>query len=56
LFTSISPGEKKPLAPLLVAEAQAGRVTGEHYRGVWTDVGTPERLDSLNDYLSRKES
>lgn len=56
LFAPVSPGEKKPLAPLLVAEARAGRVTGEHYRGLWTDVGTPERLDSLNDYLRRKGS
>ncbi len=56
LFATIMPGERKPLAPLLVAEVQAGRVTGEHYRGVWTDVGTPERLKSLNAYLSRKNS
>ncbi len=56
LFASVSPGEKKPLAPLLVAEMLAGRVTGEHYRGIWTDVGTPERLKALNDYLSRKGS
>jgi len=56
LFASVAPGEKKPLAPLLVAEAQAGRVTGEHYQGFWTDVGTPERLGSLNDYLRRKRS
>jgi MurNAc alpha-1-phosphate uridylyltransferase len=54
LFASVSPGEKKPLAPLLRTEAQAGKVTGEHFRGVWTDVGTPERLNSLNDYLRRK--
>jgi MurNAc alpha-1-phosphate uridylyltransferase len=56
LFAPVMPGEKKPLAPLLVAEVKAGRVTGEHYRGIWTDVGTPERLESLNDYLRRKGS
>ncbi len=32
------------LAPLLRAAMAAGRVTGEHHRGEWTDVGTPERL------------
>lgn len=32
------------LAPLLRAAMRAGAVTGEHHRGVWTDVGTPERL------------
>jgi MurNAc alpha-1-phosphate uridylyltransferase len=28
-----------------------GRVTGEHHRGRWTDVGTPERLADLNREL-----
>jgi MurNAc alpha-1-phosphate uridylyltransferase len=35
------------LAPLLRAAMAAGRVTGEHHRGEWTDVGTPERLAGL---------
>jgi MurNAc alpha-1-phosphate uridylyltransferase len=26
---------------------QASRVTGEHYRGKWLDIGTPERLSAL---------
>lgn len=56
LFASVSPGERKPLAPLLQTEARAGRVTGEHFRGVWSDVGTPERLFSLNEYLRRGKS
>jgi MurNAc alpha-1-phosphate uridylyltransferase len=36
------------LAPLLRAAMRAGAVTGEHFRGTWTDVGTPERLAQLN--------
>ena len=36
------------LAPLLRAAMRAGQVTGEHHRGTWTDVGTPERLAELN--------
>lgn len=36
------------LAPLLRAAMRAGAVTGEHYRGAWTDVGTPERLAALD--------
>jgi len=32
------------LAPLLRAAMRAGTVTGQHHRGAWTDVGTPERL------------
>ena len=32
------------LAPLLRQAADQGRVSGEHFRGPWIDVGTPERL------------
>ena len=47
LFAELPRG-RRPLAPLL-REAVAGRrVTGELHRGVWIDVGTPERLRELN--------
>lgn len=39
---------KAPLAPLLRRAAAAAAVGGQHYRGVWHDVGTPERLLELN--------
>jgi MurNAc alpha-1-phosphate uridylyltransferase len=41
-------GLKLPLAPLLREAMDRGQVTGEVYRGPWTDVGTPERLAELN--------
>jgi MurNAc alpha-1-phosphate uridylyltransferase len=41
-------GQKVALAPLLRAAMDRGEVTAELYRGPWTDVGTPERLASLN--------
>lgn len=41
------------LAPLLHAAVAAGRVTGEHHRGSWTDVGTPQRLAALDESLRR---
>jgi MurNAc alpha-1-phosphate uridylyltransferase len=44
-------GQKVPLAPLLRLAIDAGRVSGEHYRGRWTDVGTPERLRQLDESL-----
>ncbi len=44
--------EPTPLAPLLRGAIHDGAVTGEHYRGVWSDVGTPERLRELNSGLS----
>lgn len=40
------------LAPLLRAAMGRDAVTGEHYRGRWTDVGTPERLVRLDLDLS----
>ena len=41
-------GIKAPLAPLLRAAMDNGRVSAELYAGAWTDVGTPERLQALN--------
>lgn len=42
-----------PLAPLLRAAMLRGGVSGEHHRGRWTDVGTPERLALLDAELKR---
>jgi MurNAc alpha-1-phosphate uridylyltransferase len=39
------------LAPLLRAAMKRGSVSGEHYAGHWTDVGTPERLRELDRQL-----
>lgn len=47
MFASLSPGYRA-LRPILDAAIAAGRVTGEHYGGVWMDIGTPERLDQLD--------
>lgn len=41
-----------PLAPLLGTAMDHGRVTGEHYRGCWLDVGTPDRLARLDALLA----
>lgn len=51
LFAGIVPGERAQLAPLLRAAADRGRVSGEHFRGRWVDVGTPERLAELDAEL-----
>lgn len=40
------------LAPILRAHMAAGRISGEHHRGRWTDVGTPQRLAELDAALS----
>lgn len=51
LFRGQSPGPF-PLAPLLRVQMAQGAVTGELYRGPWTDVGTPQRLQALDQKLS----
>jgi len=40
-----------PIAPLLRAAMARGAVSGEHHRGRWTDVGTPQRLADLDALL-----
>ena len=40
------------LAPLLRLAMAAGTVSGEHHRGRWTDVGTPQRLAELDRELA----
>lgn len=39
------------LAPILKAHMPDNRISGEHHRGRWTDVGTPQRLAELNATL-----
>ena len=39
------------LAPILRAHMAADAIRGEHWRGRWTDVGTPERLARLDAEL-----
>jgi MurNAc alpha-1-phosphate uridylyltransferase len=48
LFGGIPAGAKISLAPLLRKAIAAERVSGEHYRGRWHDIGTVERLQALN--------
>jgi MurNAc alpha-1-phosphate uridylyltransferase len=52
LFASVAPGSKAKLAPLLFAAVASAQATAEHYRGVWVDVGTPERLHALDRTLN----
>jgi MurNAc alpha-1-phosphate uridylyltransferase len=51
LFANIPRGTVAPLAPLLRAQIALGKVSGEHYRGRWLDVGTPQRLEKLDNEL-----
>lgn len=46
LFADCAPGAF-PLAPLLRDAMRREAVTGELYRGRWSDIGTPERLRAI---------
>jgi N-acetyl-alpha-D-muramate 1-phosphate uridylyltransferase len=56
LFSHIPRGNKAPLAPLLREQIALGSVSGEHYRGTWVDVGTPQRLDELDKQLRASQN
>ena len=44
-----------PLAPLLRQAMDDGQVSGEHYGGTWFDIGTPERLQEVNDVVINRQ-
>ena len=42
------------LGPVLRRAMARNRVTGLHHTGQWVDVGTPERLQSLDQWLHER--
>ena len=50
LFSNCRPG-KFPLAPMVRDAMARDQVSGEYYPGRWQDVGTPQRLASLDREL-----
>ena len=52
LFDGCSPG-RFSLAPMLRQAMENHQVSGEHYRGGWIDIGTPERLRDADALLTR---
>lgn len=51
LFKSIKLGTPKRLAPVLQQAMLTNSVIGEHHTGKWFDIGTPDRLETLNKIL-----
>ena len=52
LLAAHAPG-KYSIVPLLRAAMRTGSVSGEHFCGAWSDVGTPQRLATLDADLKR---
>ena len=50
LFADCRPGAF-PLAPLLRVACDRGAVSGEYFSGRWMDIGTPQRLQVLDQML-----
>ena len=44
----------RPLAAFVHAGIARARIGGERYRGLWTDVGTPERLAAIRRRVERR--
>ena len=51
LFASIKRGDAAKLAPLLRQAIAENKATAQYYQGVWHDIGTPERLQALNELM-----
>jgi MurNAc alpha-1-phosphate uridylyltransferase len=55
LFKDCVPG-RFPLAPLLRSAMALGSVSGELHQGMWMDIGTMERLQAFDHYLSSRSN
>lgn len=53
LFDGIPAGEPLKLFPWAYRFVEAGVVSGEHYRGSWDNLGTPQQLEALDRHLRR---
>ena len=52
LFADIAPGTWLKLFPWAYRFVDQGRVSGEHFRGPWDNVGTPAQLAALDRRLA----
>ena len=55
LFATFAPG-RQPLKPILDAAIARRELHGLRYDGSWMDIGTPERLETVNRLLGTRRS
>ena len=55
LVKPVKRGAKAPLVPYLRSAADAGRLSGELFTGLWQDVGTAQRLAELETQLASRK-
>jgi len=48
-FNEIELGIKMQLLPLLKSSISNSLIKGELFKGIWSDIGTPERLEAVNN-------
>lgn len=53
IFHAIAPGTRLRIFPWAYEFVDSGRVSGEHFRGAWDNVGTPAQLEALDRRLCR---
>ncbi|WP_028884010.1 N-acetylmuramate alpha-1-phosphate uridylyltransferase MurU [Taylorella asinigenitalis] len=51
IFKNITKGDFVKLAPLLREYMVQDRVIGTHFKGRWFDIGTPERLEQIEEII-----
>ncbi|MGQ2965265.1 N-acetylmuramate alpha-1-phosphate uridylyltransferase MurU [Methylophilus sp.] len=56
LFQEVVRGQPAKLAPLLKTAMQQALVSGQHHTGIWHDIGTPERLQQIDAWLSKTKN
>lgn len=56
LFSGIPRGAVAKLAPLLFEAIAQNRISGEFFEGRWADIGTPERLQELDNRLRTSQN
>ena len=54
LFAPVERGTRRQLVALLKPVMAQARVSGEHHRGAWMDIGTPQRLAALDRLLGAR--